>query len=109
MENSEHYNIVCLPEIIINCSINFHPLITLLHQWLTKCTNLIIESDSHYHAFTPYTDVRNKDNSTPLHLACSKGFIDIVRYLVEEGKCDVGELFINPKYYNTTCRDFRVK
>ncbi len=37
------------------------------------------------------TDVRDKDNKTPLHCACEGGSKDVVQYLVEEVKCDVGE------------------
>ncbi len=37
------------------------------------------------------TDVRDKDNRTPLHLACKGGSKDVVQYLVEELKIDVGE------------------
>ncbi len=39
----------------------------------------------------PHTDVRNKYNRTPLHKACEEGHIQLVKYLVEEGRCDVGE------------------
>ncbi len=35
------------------------------------------------------TDVRDKDNKTPLHWACEGGSIDVVQYLVEERKMDV--------------------
>ncbi len=38
------------------------------------------------------TDVRDKDNKTPLHWACGGGSIDVVQYLVEEKKMDVGEI-----------------
>ena len=38
------------------------------------------------------TDVRDKDNKTPLHWACEGGSIDVVQYLVEERKMDVGEI-----------------
>ena len=41
---------------------------------------------------TPHTDVRDKDNQTPLHIACNSGSIEVVRYLVEERKRDIGEL-----------------
>ena len=36
--------------------------------------------------------MRDKDNMTPLQWACKKGHKEIVQYLVEEVKCDVGEL-----------------
>ncbi len=39
------------------------------------------------------TDVRDKDNWTPLHTACVGGRKDVVQYLVEELKMDVGECF----------------
>ncbi len=38
------------------------------------------------------TDVRDKDNKTPLHGACLGANEDLVQYLVEEIRCDVGEL-----------------
>ncbi len=36
--------------------------------------------------------MRDKDNKTPLHYACERGSKDVVQYLVEEIKCDVGEI-----------------
>ncbi len=38
------------------------------------------------------TDVRGKYNMSPLHLACEGGSKDVVQYLVEELKMDVGEI-----------------
>ena len=38
-----------------------------------------------------FSDVRDKQNSTPLHEACCCGRKEVVKYLVEELKCDVGE------------------
>ncbi len=38
------------------------------------------------------TDVRDNDNMTPLHWASAVGRKDVVQYLVEEGKMDVGEI-----------------
>ena len=38
-----------------------------------------------------FSDVRNKRNSTPLHKACFYGQKEVVKFLVEELKCDVGE------------------
>ena len=38
------------------------------------------------------TDVRDNDNWTPLHWACAVGCKDVVQYLVEEEKMDVGEI-----------------
>lgn len=44
--------------------------------------------------FVVHTDVRDKDSKTPLHHACTRlRSLGIVCYLVEKGKCDVGELF----------------
>ena len=40
----------------------------------------------------PTTDVRDKDNRTPLHCACEWGHKHVVQYLVEEAKCYVGEI-----------------
>ncbi len=39
------------------------------------------------------TGVRDKYNMTPLHYACVEGSKDLVKYLVEELKMDVGELY----------------
>ena len=38
------------------------------------------------------TDVRDKYNMTSLHWACVRGSKDVVQYLVEERKIDVGEI-----------------
>ncbi len=38
------------------------------------------------------TDVRDKNNMTLLHLACEGESKDMVQYLVEELKMDVGEI-----------------
>ena len=35
--------------------------------------------------------MRDVDNVTPLHLACQFGGKEMVQYLVEEYRCDVGE------------------
>ena len=43
---------------------------------------------------SPHTDVRAKDNRTPLHSACARGNIQVVKYLVEVLKVDVGESFL---------------
>ena len=37
------------------------------------------------------TDVRDEYNRTPLHHACWKGNIEVVQYLTQNLKCDVGE------------------
>ncbi len=34
--------------------------------------------------------MRGEDNKTPLHYACKRGSKNLVQYLVEEVKCDVG-------------------
>ncbi len=47
-------------------------------------------TDSH----TSHIDVRDIDNATPLHYACLNGHKDIVQWLVEECKFDVGESFL---------------
>ena len=38
-----------------------------------------------------HTDVRDEQNMTPLHYACIGGHKDLVVYLIEVIKCDVGE------------------
>ena len=43
---------------------------------------------------TLHTDVKEMDNMTPLHLACERGHKEVVQYLVEEAKCDVGESIV---------------
>ena len=40
---------------------------------------------------TLHTEVRDKDNFTPLLYACEYGNKELVQYLVGELKCDVGE------------------
>ena len=40
----------------------------------------------------PLTGVRADDNVTILHAACEGGNKETVQYLVEELKCDIGEL-----------------
>ena len=43
---------------------------------------------------SPHTDARDKGNWTPLHDACVNGHIQVVQYLVEVLKVDVGESFL---------------
>ncbi len=42
---------------------------------------------------SPHTGVRDVANYTPLHYACGYGHKDIVQFLVEVCKCNVGESF----------------
>ena len=44
----------------------------------------------------------DKDNATPLHHACIKGNKELIQYLVEELKCDVGE-FVGVCLHMTAC------
>ena len=37
--------------------------------------------------------MRDEDNQTPLHISCFYGHKEVVHYLVEVVKCDVGESF----------------
>ena len=46
---------------------------------------------SHVAITKPHTDVRDVKDVTPLHAACQVGGKELVQYLVEECKCDVGE------------------
>ena len=49
----------------------------------------------HYsEVISPHTDVRDKLGRTPLHSACAGGSIQVVKYLVEVLKVDVGESFL---------------
>ena len=47
-----------------------------------------------YEVVSPHTDARDKGNQTPLHWACRRGHIQVVKYLVEVLKVDVGESFL---------------
>ncbi len=42
---------------------------------------------------SPHTGVRDEENWTLLHWACGGGYKDIVQFLVEVGKCTIGESF----------------
>ena len=53
---------------------------------MTECTVSV------YCVKPPLTGVRDDDNSTILHWACLGENKETVQYLVEELKCDVGEL-----------------
>ena len=50
------------------------------------------------------SDVRGKNNQTPLHMSCGGGGplwkvnLDVVLYLVERAHCDVSELLLQYKY-----------
>ncbi len=49
----------------------------------------------HYsEVISPHTDVRDIAHQTPLHNACMEGHIQVVKYLVEVLKVDVGESFL---------------
>ena len=49
----------------------------------------------HYsEVISPHTDVRDEINQTPLHWACDKGHIHVLKYLVEVLKVDVGKSFL---------------
>ena len=37
--------------------------------------------------------MRDKENKTPLHYACKSESKDLVQYLVEKAKCDVGTVY----------------
>ena len=55
--------------------------------------------------FLSCTDVRAQDDMTPLLCACMGGNKELVQYLVEEIKCDVGEFvggYINHYMYVLT-------
>ena len=52
---------------------------------LYGCSLIIVCNNIH-------TDVKDKDDQTPVHLASKNGKKDILVYLVEEMKCDIGEL-----------------
>ena len=60
-------------------------LLMILISVLHKATHLTC------HDITLHTDVGDIYNVTPLHKACINGQKDLVQYLVEELKCDVGE------------------
>ncbi len=38
-----------------------------------------------------HTEVRDKNNQTPLDTACLFGHTEVVKFLVEEAKCNIGE------------------
>ena len=57
---------------------------------LTHRVNII----NHTHITHIHTEVRDIYNKTPLHLACLHRHIEVVKFLVEEAKCNIGELFI---------------
>ena len=64
-----------------NC--NFHG------TW--KCSITVVTVVKVMVFVTIHTEVRDKDNMTPLQLACVCGNKEVVRYLIEVVKCDVGE------------------
>ena len=61
---------------------NYYTTVEYLWYFCTCCSP---------HLTSHYTDVGDKDNVTPLLYACNYGNKELVQYLVEELKCDVGE------------------
>ena len=57
---------------------------------LTKCTSFHWQS-AYVHTFP--SDMRDKNNQTPLHKSCGSWqcTLDVVQYLVEKTNCDVSE------------------
>ena len=43
---------------------------------------------------TTHSVERDGNGWTPLHYACFRGHLHVVKYLVEEAKCNTGELII---------------
>ena len=62
-----------------------------------------ISADIEFSLLCKHSDVRNNENKTPLHLACSHGSKEVVQYLVEEVKCDVGESSCSASGHNVYC------
>ncbi len=56
---------------------------------LSLCVHVIT-----FLVISPHTDARGKWDRTPLHDACVNGHIQVVKYLVEVLKVDVGESFL---------------
>ncbi len=52
------------------------------------------------------TDVRDKDNRTPLHYSCVGGSKYVVQYLVEELKMDVGEIYCDTQIVQKDISEF---
>ena len=80
-------------------------IIFLYYNNVVCCDGQFICTDSqsvhcyHTHAHThththAHTEVRDNDNETPLHIACLFGHTEVVKFLVEEAKCNIGELII---------------
>lgn len=57
---------------------------------LTHRVNVILVT----HHTCIHAEARNLGDWTPLHRASYQGHIDTVKYLVEEAKCNTGELII---------------
>ena len=68
-------------------------LVSPITQLAIYCTKSIVILSSQS------TDARDKYNQTPLHFAC-KGLVskELIQYLVEELKCDVGEFKCKAHY-----------
>ncbi len=87
---------VVIRRIFVTTSVSLYPVprvcpatrtvnrVATINKGLLVLTSLVLNVHT--------TDVRDKDNKTPLHCACEVGSKDVVQYLVEEIKCDVGEL-----------------
>ena len=64
----------------------------------------------------PCTDVRDRNDDSLIHFACEGGHKEIVQYLIETLKCDVGEklslfvtstlTYINFVAYYEACTNF---
>ena len=57
------------------------------HKKLAKLVSNLVTSESKKESID--VNAKNKDGWTPLHLAATKGRIEIVEYLVEKGAEDV--------------------
>ena len=56
----------------------------------------------------PYTDVRDRNADSLIHFACEGGHKEIVQYLVETLKCDVGKKVFVDTYYIHTNASFKI-
>ena len=83
---------LCIP-IIINKTNYFYlyRLVLFFRNFESIVYNNISHLIIEYIEVSPHTDVRDKWGQTPLHMPCGMGHIQLVKYLVEELKWDVGE------------------